>query len=178
MLFSPYGASEAGSRKTPEPIMLPTTSARHIQKPSWRGGAAGFFFFFMRSLLLRFFYVDGLRRVQVVERRLALAIVVIVRPAFGRGDHAVQPVYEIFRVRRRIRRRAADADVHRTGRGIGIEIEDQRIGAVVPGPRDDPAALAQIQLARYVGMRARLRELVSRDHAAVLHDLEMIDRHR
>ena len=38
-------ASEAGSRKMPEPIMLPTTSAVAIQRPierlSLRGGAAG-----------------------------------------------------------------------------------------------------------------------------------------
>src|ERR1700744_626479 len=33
-LLRPKGASEAGSRKTPEPIELPTTNATHIQKPS------------------------------------------------------------------------------------------------------------------------------------------------
>ena len=33
-LLSPKGASEAGSRNTPEPIELPTTKATHIQKPS------------------------------------------------------------------------------------------------------------------------------------------------
>jgi hypothetical protein len=31
-LLSPKGASEAGSKNTPEPIELPTTSATHIQK--------------------------------------------------------------------------------------------------------------------------------------------------
>ena len=84
--------------------MLPTTRARHIQKPSWRGGAevcCGW----LRSLLLCLLNVDGLRRVQIVERRLALALVVVVGPAFGRRDRAVEPVYEIFRVGRRIRRR-------------------------------------------------------------------------
>ena len=35
-LFRPYGASEAGSRKMPEPMMLPTTMATHIEKPSCR----------------------------------------------------------------------------------------------------------------------------------------------
>jgi hypothetical protein len=35
-LFNPYGASDAGNRKMPEPIMLPTTNAAHIQKPSLR----------------------------------------------------------------------------------------------------------------------------------------------
>ena len=33
-LLSPKGASEAGSKNTPEPIELPTTNATHIQKPS------------------------------------------------------------------------------------------------------------------------------------------------
>src|SRR5262249_47119417 len=32
----PYGASEEGSRKMPEPIMLPTTSATHAMRPSSR----------------------------------------------------------------------------------------------------------------------------------------------
>ena len=31
--FQPNGASEAGRRNTPEPIMLPTTRAMHIQRP-------------------------------------------------------------------------------------------------------------------------------------------------
>src|ERR1700740_641205 len=38
--FMPYGASEAGSRKMPMPITLPTMSEVHIQKPS---GLAGLF---------------------------------------------------------------------------------------------------------------------------------------
>src|SRR3954465_5152963 len=33
-LIAPYGASDAGSRKTPDPIMLPMTSAVAIQNPS------------------------------------------------------------------------------------------------------------------------------------------------
>src|SRR5258706_16208842 len=33
-LLRPYGANDAGSRKTPEPMLLPTTRATHIQKPS------------------------------------------------------------------------------------------------------------------------------------------------
>ena len=33
-LFNPKGASEAGSKKIPEPMELPTTSATHIQNPS------------------------------------------------------------------------------------------------------------------------------------------------
>ncbi len=32
--LNPYGASDAGSRKIPMPIVLPITSAVHIQKPS------------------------------------------------------------------------------------------------------------------------------------------------
>jgi hypothetical protein len=31
-LLSPNGASEAGSKNTPEPMEFPTTSATHIQK--------------------------------------------------------------------------------------------------------------------------------------------------
>ena len=31
--LKPYGASEAGSRKMPMPITLPTTSAVQVQKP-------------------------------------------------------------------------------------------------------------------------------------------------
>jgi hypothetical protein len=38
-LALPYGASEAGSRKTPEPIMLPTTSAVALHNPSGRFGS-------------------------------------------------------------------------------------------------------------------------------------------
>ena len=38
-LLSPKGASEAGSRNTPDPIELPTTNATHIQKPSRGRGA-------------------------------------------------------------------------------------------------------------------------------------------
>jgi hypothetical protein len=30
-LFRPKGASDAGSKKTPEPMLLPTTNATHIQ---------------------------------------------------------------------------------------------------------------------------------------------------
>src|SRR5690349_5569831 len=33
MLIGPYAPSEAGSRKTPDPIMLPTTSAVAIVRP-------------------------------------------------------------------------------------------------------------------------------------------------
>ena len=33
MLIPPYGESDAGSRKTPEPTMLPTTRAVHIHSP-------------------------------------------------------------------------------------------------------------------------------------------------
>src|SRR3954465_12516232 len=33
-LIAPYGASDAGSRNTPDPIMLPMTSAVAIQNPS------------------------------------------------------------------------------------------------------------------------------------------------
>ena len=33
-LIVPYGAKAAGSRNTPEPIMLPITKAVHIHKPS------------------------------------------------------------------------------------------------------------------------------------------------
>src|ERR1700690_2413558 len=42
-LLSPKGASEAGSKNTPEPIELPTTNATHIQKlRSWGlGGVIG-----------------------------------------------------------------------------------------------------------------------------------------
>ena len=40
MLFAPNGAMLAGSRKTPAPTMLPTTSARHFQKPSCRSSRA------------------------------------------------------------------------------------------------------------------------------------------
>jgi hypothetical protein len=39
MLTPPYGASEAGSRKMPEPIMLPMTSVTTIQNPIF--GACG-----------------------------------------------------------------------------------------------------------------------------------------
>src|SRR5437868_8384821 len=39
--LSPNGARLAGKRKMPEPIMLPTTSASAIPKPSWRGGDVG-----------------------------------------------------------------------------------------------------------------------------------------
>jgi hypothetical protein len=31
-LLRPKGASDAGSKKTPEPMVLPTTNATHIQK--------------------------------------------------------------------------------------------------------------------------------------------------
>ena len=41
-LFRPNGASEAGTRNTPEPIELPTTKATHIQKPSKCGRAESF----------------------------------------------------------------------------------------------------------------------------------------
>src|SRR5512139_49357 len=39
----PYGASDGGSRKMPEPMMLPMTSATQANRPSGRGreGAAG-----------------------------------------------------------------------------------------------------------------------------------------
>jgi hypothetical protein len=33
-LFNPKGASDAGNRNTPDPIVLPTTKATHIQNPS------------------------------------------------------------------------------------------------------------------------------------------------
>src|SRR6476619_3682573 len=36
MALKPYGASDAGNRKIPMPMVLPTTSAVHIQKPSLR----------------------------------------------------------------------------------------------------------------------------------------------
>ena len=36
MAFRPYGANEAGIRKIPMPMVLPTTSAVHVQKPSAR----------------------------------------------------------------------------------------------------------------------------------------------
>mgnify|MGYP003405214383 CR=1 FL=1 len=39
-LSPPYGASAAGSRNTPDPIMLPTTSATAVQNPISRAGAA------------------------------------------------------------------------------------------------------------------------------------------
>ena len=39
-LFRPYGASEAGRRNTPEPMVLPTTNATHVQKPSKCGRLA------------------------------------------------------------------------------------------------------------------------------------------
>ena len=40
--LAPNGARLAGSRNTPAPMMLPTTSAAAIQKPSWRAaGASG-----------------------------------------------------------------------------------------------------------------------------------------
>ncbi len=41
-LSSPYGASTAGSMNTPDPIMVPTASAQHPQKPiSFLLGATG-----------------------------------------------------------------------------------------------------------------------------------------
>src|SRR6185295_16152936 len=39
--LGPNGARLAGKRKMPDPIMLPTTSASAIPKPSWRGGDVG-----------------------------------------------------------------------------------------------------------------------------------------
>jgi hypothetical protein len=36
MLIPPYCASELGRRNTPDPIMLPTTSAVAIHRPSFR----------------------------------------------------------------------------------------------------------------------------------------------
>ncbi len=39
--FRPYGASDAGIMKMPMPMVLPITSAVHIQKPSSRGSAVG-----------------------------------------------------------------------------------------------------------------------------------------
>src|SRR6476659_4115866 len=41
-LFMPKGASEAGNRKIPAPIMLPTTSAAHIHIPSLRSTLIAF----------------------------------------------------------------------------------------------------------------------------------------
>ena len=37
----PYGASEAGNRKTPDPIMLPNTSVTAVQKPIVGRGTGG-----------------------------------------------------------------------------------------------------------------------------------------
>src|SRR4030095_4077366 len=65
----------------------------------------------MESLLLCLLNVYRVCRAQIVERRLALAVVVVVGPGFGRRDRAVEPVYEIFRVRRRISPRGARARV-------------------------------------------------------------------
>jgi hypothetical protein len=40
-LMPPYNASEAGSRKIPDPIMLPTTRAVLVHRPRLRGWAVG-----------------------------------------------------------------------------------------------------------------------------------------